>query len=206
MATDGQYQREYAQRPEVKERKRQWREANRDKEAQRKRRWREQNRERERAYQRAWVEMNRETLVARWRALYEANRDTILADRRAYYEANCERIAEYNRAYYVTNREDMIAKARAWAKANPEAMRACRAKRRAQKLAAPCDDIDFLFVFSRDEGICGICGQPVGADDWHLDHIVPLARGGHHTYDNVQVAHPSCNQRKGARLDGSRAA
>jgi 5-methylcytosine-specific restriction endonuclease McrA len=33
-----------------------------------------------------------------------------------------------------------------------------------------------------------------------LDHIVPLARGGHHTRDNTQCAHFSCNTRKGARV------
>lgn len=33
-----------------------------------------------------------------------------------------------------------------------------------------------------------------------LDHVVPLARGGEHSYRNVKLAHPLCNSRKGAKV------
>jgi 5-methylcytosine-specific restriction endonuclease McrA len=32
-----------------------------------------------------------------------------------------------------------------------------------------------------------------------VDHIIPLARGGSHTWDNVQLAHHLCNSLKGDR-------
>jgi 5-methylcytosine-specific restriction endonuclease McrA len=60
-------------------------------------------------------------------------------------------------------------------------------------------------VFDRDEWVCGLCGVPIPADVRHpdprsasVDHVVPLARGGAHTRENVQ-AHLACNLRKGAR-------
>lgn len=62
------------------------------------------------------------------------------------------------------------------------------------------EDIDRDFVWVRDGGICGICGTPADPDRWDLDHIVPLARGGLHEYANVQVSHPPCNRKKGARM------
>jgi 5-methylcytosine-specific restriction endonuclease McrA len=31
-----------------------------------------------------------------------------------------------------------------------------------------------------------------------VDHILPLARGGPHRYENVQPSHGDCNRRKGA--------
>jgi 5-methylcytosine-specific restriction endonuclease McrA len=34
---------------------------------------------------------------------------------------------------------------------------------------------------------------------YHLDHIVPLAKGGTHTRENVQLLCPSCNVRKSAK-------
>lgn len=81
-----------------------------------------------------------------------------------------------------------------------------RHKRRAMKYGnGPIDDIDFAVVVERDAGCCGICGHkvdpvlkfphPMSAS---LDHIIPLARGGPHRWENVQLAHLACNIKKGA--------
>lgn len=69
-------------------------------------------------------------------------------------------------------------------------------------------------VYRHFDGICQICGKPC---DWNdcdrdennvqythkmypsVDHIVPLVKGGTHTWDNVQLAHVGCNSRKGAQ-------
>lgn len=56
-------------------------------------------------------------------------------------------------------------------------------------------------IIQRDRSICHLCGELVPADDIHIDHIVPLSRGGNHSADNVAVAHSMCNMRKGSRLN-----
>ncbi len=48
--------------------------------------------------------------------------------------------------------------------------------------------------------ICHECQCELSQDDFHVDHVVPLARGGVHGYINVQPAHPKCNFRKNAKL------
>jgi 5-methylcytosine-specific restriction endonuclease McrA len=57
---------------------------------------------------------------------------------------------------------------------------------------------------------CWWCGQPPRPDDpLTADHLVPRARGGRSTEDNLVAAHRSCNSRrgKGGRgRDGSRGA
>jgi hypothetical protein len=58
-------------------------------------------------------------------------------------------------------------------------------------------------LFERDRWICQIChgrtikkrGDPRTAT---IDHIVPFALGGSHTWDNVQTAHARCNFQKGS--------
>lgn len=50
------------------------------------------------------------------------------------------------------------------------------------------------------DGRCGICGEYVPTADITIDHIVPIRRGGHHTWENLQVAHRLCNAAKGNRL------
>ena len=35
---------------------------------------------------------------------------------------------------------------------------------------------------------------------WDIDHVIPLARGGQHTIDNVKVACAHCNTSKRADI------
>lgn len=56
-------------------------------------------------------------------------------------------------------------------------------------------------VIDRDGYICGLCGGDVQPDDIHIDHIKPKIMGGLDRLDNLQVAHSTCNLRKGARYE-----
>lgn len=40
-------------------------------------------------------------------------------------------------------------------------------------------------------------------EQWDVDHIIPLAKGGLHTPDNLQILPKSINQKKGDGFDGS---
>lgn len=51
-------------------------------------------------------------------------------------------------------------------------------------------------LWERDQGCCGLCGQPVALAEAVVDHILPVAHGGATTPDNLQVAHGSCNAYK----------
>lgn len=73
-----------------------------------------------------------------------------------------------------------------------------------------CNDFDgsisLRSLFIRDKGVCQICGMPTDPHDIEnghirknyptLDHIVPLSKGGSHTWGNVQLAHMKCNAGK----------
>jgi 5-methylcytosine-specific restriction endonuclease McrA len=97
------------------------------------------------------------------------------------------------RARYQRNRSKVIAQAAAWAAAHPERKREI-AREWARKHGRES------YRRNRDAGLCGLCGDPVDPSRFHIDHVRPLACGGTHTYGNVQLAHPACNLRKGARL------
>lgn len=91
---------------------------------------------------------------------------------------------------------------RQWRAARPELVRRLRrmheANRRARMLGAWIENVDAETVFEIHGGRCGICGEFIEGD-FHVDHVIPLARGGRHGYINAQPAHPRCNMRKGAR-------
>lgn len=67
-------------------------------------------------------------------------------------------------------------------------------------------NIDLFEVIKKYNGICAICGRPVDVTDKGpgyikkdyptIDHIIPLSKGGTHTWGNVQLAHMICNSIK----------
>lgn len=72
-----------------------------------------------------------------------------------------------------------------------------RAMRRAEnKGASPVELVTLDQLIYLQDGRCWICRVPL-VDDWSRDHVVPLAMGGDHTYNNVKVAHRRCNEEKG---------
>lgn len=80
-------------------------------------------------------------------------------------------------------------------------------KRRALKLGTQVEDIRPIDIYERDIWLCGLCVTPVDPDVSYpdpmsasLDHVIPLSKGGAHTYENVQLAHLTCNLSKGAKL------
>lgn len=84
-----------------------------------------------------------------------------------------------------------------WQKKNPDKRRENGARRRARKANAPeVETIDRLYVIRRDESTCYLCKKKVEPDEIHLDHVMPLIRGGSHTYENLKVSCRFCNQSK----------
>ena len=72
-----------------------------------------------------------------------------------------------------------------------------KSNRRARKLAAggtfTKKDIDNKMV--QQEGKCFYCAKILGL--YHVDHFIPLAKGGSNAAENIVIACPSCNLRKG---------
>lgn len=93
--------------------------------------------------------------------------------------------------------------AQQWRERNPEAYLEVRGAYNLRKRGATVDEIDRQAVFERDGWTCGICGGSIDPElRWpdrmsaQVDHVVPLAKGGDHSWENVQAAHFSCNAKK----------
>lgn len=53
------------------------------------------------------------------------------------------------------------------------------------------------YIFERDQATCVYCGETSGP--LHLDHMMPVSRGGHDTESNLAVACRGCNLSKGSK-------
>lgn len=86
---------------------------------------------------------------------------------------------------------------RAYRKKNPHKVREFSTRRRGRKLARlPYGTIPTIGKAQRWK--CAICRVGVSAG-YHVDHIVPLARGGAHEGRNLQLLCGTCNVRKSAK-------
>ena len=126
------------------------------------------------------------------------------ARRREWASKNREREREWNRAAYLSDPQYYKDQSAKWREENLERARVNGRKaegtRRARKLSQFVEEVDPLTVYKMHGGMCGICKGFVSQDDFHVDHKVPLSKGGSHGYVNVQPSHPFCNLSKGAKV------
>lgn len=75
-------------------------------------------------------------------------------------------------------------------------------------------DITLQKLYNRDHGICYLCGKECDWDDKEerngtiicgndypsIEHVVPLSRGGEHSWENVKLACRGCNTKKHTSL------
>lgn len=132
---------------------------------------------------------------------------SVRCGRSAYREANLARERATQSEWYAANAERKRSYTSDWKASNRRRATDTENRRRARRAAVVTEPVDFQKVWDRDQGICHLCGDPVDASLRHphplsksLDHVVPLARGGHHAMSNAALAHLICNIRKGDRL------
>jgi len=129
------------------------------------------HREQEKARSKKWRDEHLDEVKACKRRLYLKNKESIKAKARAHYARNKEAYREYSINY--------------------------KAKRRANGGRLSRGHI--VALVTKQDRKCAACARDLSVSGYHLDHIVPLAKGGTHCDENVQLLCPECNQRKHTR-------
>jgi hypothetical protein len=123
---------------------------------------------------------------AREKARREATREIRLAEGRAARAANPEKYREIERRTRNANPDKQKAK---W--------QFRRARKRDSKAKRLTPEQRLTLYSTRTCYLCGKDFRP--GDRTSVDHIVPLAGGGPHVFENLALTHFSCNSRKGAK-------
>lgn len=116
---------------------------------------------------------------AQWRI---ANRDKSIVASALWRESNQARAREMVLAWHASNKDR---------RREHKQNRRARKKENGGQLSAGI--VAKLLRLQR--GRCTCCGAPLG-NDYHLDHIIPLAKGGANTDENVQLLTQRCNNQK----------
>lgn len=150
-----------------------------------------------RATQRA---TNADATKAYKKAYYEANKVEVLAQQMAYHELNRDHRLAVMADYREAKPELIAAGKKRWTEANRDRHRLQRANRRAKKreVGGVLSPNLVKRLMKLQKGVCPCCNKPLNGE-YHSDHIMPLALGGSNTDDNMQLLHPKCNLKKGAK-------
>lgn len=126
-----------------------------------------------------------------------------LATWRRYYERNKVHISRRNKEWQSRNKDLRNSRQRSRYHNDPQFRKTklSRNKDRIDRLGGQGYRRNLPHLLEDYGGKCGICGQhlPENKSLIHVDHIIPVSKGGADDYENLQPAHAVCNLRKGNR-------
>lgn len=101
---------------------------------------------------------------------------------RAYVESRKEELATYYREYRQRNKERKDAQSRT---------------RKARKRDAEGEHTaeEVMQMYEDQDGLCAYCERELNGE-FHVEHMIPLCRGGSNDWSNLAISCPECNMRK----------
>lgn len=140
-----------------------------------------ENREKDRAYTAQYREDHPEKVKQSMRRWHQQHKD----EQRVYHQSR----RPQRRERY---RNDPVHRAKVLA--------SCHRRIALKRGALAAELIDRQTIIERDKATCYICEiGPLDDSEIHLDHVVPLSKGGDHVPGNLRVACVSCNLKKSDR-------
>lgn len=162
---------------------------------------RERRREYMRDHQRRYRAENGDVTRATMRESYARNAEKRREAVREKRAANPDEHKAVLRKSYAKHKDRRNAECREYQKNNPDLVRQHRRNRKARVRNAEGTHTaaDVTALFESQNGKCVGCETDLAAG-YHVDHIVPIARGGSNWPGNLQLLCPFCNLSKKDKL------
>jgi len=111
----------------------------------------------------------------------------------------------YRTAYYKENRQKECLYTAEYRKTHLSEKAAHNSARRAMIVGATLGNLaEIVNIYKRAKEApkiwCYLCGRLIPLGHRHVDHIMPLSKGGQHRPSNLAVACDSCNERKSNKM------
>jgi len=163
--------------------------------------------ERDAEYQKEYRKANAEKLSNYFKE-YRASRASKISE---YRKNNSLYYKEHHRQYYQDNKDRILEYDREYRKNNPEKIASYPSSQKEQKLIRyrnrrarinksngthTLDEVKNILLLQKSK--CAVCKVSL-SDGYHVDHIVPISKGGGNDRFNLQLLCPNCNLRKGAQ-------
>lgn len=205
-----EYDKKYTKRNSeyVRERKKKWHEMNIERIKENKKKYYQENKEYIQNKTKKWRSDNPLRYREQMKIRREQNPEYMIHWR----EKNTNRIIEYNKRIYWGNVEMFRKRAREFAKTarGREISFKSRMKRKSYKHKVYFTLFERKQILNRDNWNCQCCGIKVHdrstgywntPDKAHIDHIIPISKGGNSEPDNLQVLCRTCNLTKKDKIE-----
>lgn len=158
-------------------------------------------------YQKAYRKANAEKL-SNYSKEYRASHASYVAE---YRKKNALYYKEHHKQYYQKNKDRILEYDREYRKNNPEKIASYPSSQKEQKLIRyrnrrarinksngthTLEEVKNLLLLQRSK--CAVCKVSISSG-YHVDHVVPISKGGGNDILNLQLLCPNCNLRKGAQ-------
>jgi len=163
-----------------------------------------------------YVSANKEKISENKKKYYSENKSKIKHNTSEWAKKNPKKRDEIEKKFHAKNQDYLKKRAAAYRASHPEKTNASVAKyrtahpevlkiqthnRRVRKISnggkLSIEAVPLIFL--RQKGKCAICRTSLKKTSYHLDHIVPLFRGGKNINSNIQLTCPKCNLSKGSK-------
>lgn len=149
------------------------------------------------AYDKAYVENNKEKKYASNKAWNETNPNYKAAYDKKRRKKLRDEINRKKREYYHNGGKEVE---KAWRKLNNEKVneyaRNAKSKRRELEKSSTITYSKFSKWTKTQPKVCKYCGEDCSSN-YHVDHVIPLSKGGKHDLSNLTIACQTCNISKG---------
>jgi 5-methylcytosine-specific restriction endonuclease McrA len=131
---------------------------------------------------------------------YQENKEKIREQHARHRKENPEKVKACKARWQKNNIEKSRAATARWYEKNTEKAKIVNHNNRAKRVS--CGGrlsprlAERLLAFQKNK--CAVCRKSLRGG-YHLDHIVPLSRGGKNADSNIQLTCPKCNQEKGPK-------
>lgn len=158
-----------------------------------------------RSKSREWYYLNTERAKENVNKYRDENKEKLRESARKWEQDNRDRINMLRRQRREERREMGVSEPDKWMVNNRERynyLQRMAKQKRKTRARVNIDGATYRKWLESTEKICRYCAKDC-TDDFHVDHFLPIAKGGNHELCNLVISCPRCNLKKSDKMPSS---